>query len=88
MQIFTWDHGPHVASLRVTPNIDSFGDRSIPNVKNLIFVYVQAKVALRPTIPTPCVPTYFIADSYMGRWAARSNIMAYPKHSIVLDIDR
>ena len=48
----------------------------------------RPKVAIRPTIPRPCVPTYIIADSYVGPWAAPSDLSTYPKNSRVLEIGR
>ena len=50
--------------------------------------YGRAKVAIRPTVPRPCVPTYIIADSYVARWAAPSDLSIYPKNSRVLEIGR
>ena len=67
---------------------DSFVERSIPNVKNIILGYGRAKVAIRANIPRPCVPTYIIAVSCVGQWAAPSYITRYPKNSIVLEIVR
>ncbi|KAF0138165.1 MAG: hypothetical protein FD143_3705, partial [Ignavibacteria bacterium] len=67
---------------------DSFGDRSIKSIKNLIFGYYRPKVAFRPTIFRPSVHAYIIGDSNAGPWLAPSVITGYPKHSIVLEIGR
>ncbi|KAF0137375.1 MAG: hypothetical protein FD143_3763, partial [Ignavibacteria bacterium] len=53
-----------------------------------ILEYGRDKVAIRPTIPRPCVPTYLIADSYVGPWAAPSDHSSYHKNSRVLEIGR